>query len=253
MSKIVIGNWKMYKTGPEARQFIKEFARIDEVRSADVSPWTGLAVPFTLIDDLQKQSKELNCSLNIGAQNMHSADQGAFTGEIAVDQLLDVKAQFAILGHSERRLHFHEDDAFINKKVFKALCRDFRAVVCIGDTIDDQRGNSALNVLKSQLQKTLADIPIEKTESLLIAYEPVWAIGTGQSAPVDQMAETCDFCLQWLRDRFPGKKIPLLYGGSVNEKNVGNFAALSQIDGILVGGGSLQATEFAALKSAFSQ
>ncbi len=250
MGKFVVGNWKMYKTQQQAGEFIESFAK--SVRADDPSDsWVGLAVPFTLIGQMHSLCRDFNCPLHIGAQNMHSAEQGAFTGEIALEMLLEQGAQFAILGHSERRRHFLEDDAFINLKVKRALSRKFRAIVCIGDTKEQQQEGRAIKVLHDQLDKTLAGISQEEAALLMIAYEPVWAIGTGQIASPDLIEKAHRECRSWLLKRFPDQAIPLLYGGSVTEANAAEIRSIDQVDGILVGGGSLSAQEFAVLKNHF--
>ncbi len=249
--KFVIGNWKMYKTQQQAREFVEEFAgsRATEVVS-DV--WSGIAVPFTLIDIVQSAAKAKNCSLHIGAQNMHPADQGAFTGEIALEMLIDRGAEFAILGHSERRLLFHESDALINKKVQRALHGSFRSIVCIGESAEENREGQTNAVLERQLSDSLRGVESAHLEHLMIAYEPVWAIGTGQMADLAHVERAHLCCRTWLLAHFPECKVPLLYGGSVSPRNARELRDASFIDGILAGSSSLSAGEFKELIQAFS-
>lgn len=247
--QFVVGNWKMYKTQDEMRAFMREFSQIYRASSERTGRWLGLAAPFTLIDAARACCGEFQLPLHIGAQNMHDASSGAFTGEIALEMLRDRGAEFALLGHSERRALFGERDEFINRKVKKALSRDFRALLCVGESQPPAGLEETREILKRQLSECLRDVELPAPGSLLIAYEPSWAIGTGKSADLDHIQRAHEIISDWLQQRFAGQTIPLLYGGSVTLRNAQSIGALARVDGILIGGASLSAGEFSALAS----
>ncbi len=236
----VVGNWKMYKTAREATDYIE--ALLPKVEEAQVNIY--LAVPFTSIAPAAHYAKET--PIVIGAQNMNDAREGAFTGEIAGLMLKEAGAAFVLLGHSERRHLFGESDALIHRKVVRALQDDIQPILCIGET----KAGQMEKVLREQLLSALEGVPKEDAQRLIVAYEPVWAIGTGQTATPKQIQHAHAFCRDFLIETF-GKKIggaiPILYGGSVKPSNIAEIAAEKDVDGVLVGGASLDPEAFAQI------
>ena len=241
---IIVGNWKMYKTIDQALSFIDEIATFAD--SARCQVW--LAVPFTAIKSCSDRVK--GTKILIGAQNMNDAKEGAFTGEVAASMLRDAGADFVILGHSERRKVFAESDEFINCKVKRAIESNLKFILCIGETFDEREQGKTEEVLKRQLEKGLASVKAESVANIHISYEPVWAIGTGKAAMSEMVEEAHSFCRKVLTELLgeaAAKKIPLLYGGSVNPDNANNFLAEPDVDGLLIGSASLQAESFAKI------
>lgn len=237
---VIIGNWKMHKILSDASSFVDQLlVHLTE------SHTVGLAVPFTLIAPLAEKSKE--SPLKIGAQNMNDASEGAFTGEIAGKMLQDAGAQFVLLGHSERRRFFQENDAFINRKVKQCVSLGLQPILCIGETLEQKEAEETKAILEKQIREGLADLSENELSSLIIAYEPVWAIGTGTTPEPGQVQEVHAFCRQILKELFSdafGEKIVLQYGGSVHKENASLFLAENDIDGLLIGGASLSLESF---------
>lgn len=238
---IVIGNWKMYKTEEETVKFIEELVPL----VADIEIPIYLAVPFTSISAAAKATSKAN--IVIGAQNMNDASEGAFTGEISAKMLKNAGADFVLLGHSERRQIFKETDNFINHKVIRAIKDDLQPVLCVGETIQEREEGKTEEILKKQLTIGLNGVLKEDAEELIIAYEPVWAIGTGKTA-TPQIAEKAHAFIRKFLDNFFGKRealeIPILYGGSVKPENIADLIKEEDINGALVGGASLNAQTF---------
>lgn len=238
---LIIGNWKMYKTIPEAIEFVKKLIPIIASSPSEVY----LAVPFTTIHPLSEEAK--GSSLVIGAQNMNDASEGAFTGEIAAKMLTQAGAQFVVLGHSERRRLFHEDNGFINRKVIRALIEGLRPVLCIGESQEEHDEKRTEEIVKNQLKECLEGINPINLANLVVAYEPVWAIGTSNSATPEYMQNIQkvirEFLTELLGDK-NAKKVAVLYGGSLNPKNSKELLQNSDIDGLLVGGASLSLETF---------
>jgi len=244
----VIGNWKMHKTLPEVKTFLEEIAP----NLQDLKGRFGLAVPFTAIKfaaDICKQDPRLQ-SLIIGAQNMSDATSGAFTGEIAGKMLVDAGAQFVLLGHSERRTIFHESDDFINSKVLKAIQDKIPFILCIGETFDEHKEGKSKEILQRQLKEALKGVSSESSSLCTIAYEPVWAIGSGLTPKVEDIEAACALIQDDLEE--VGITSPILYGGSVSSKNANDFAKIALLNGFLVGGASLQPAELVKIFGAKS-
>ena len=240
----VIGNWKMYKTAREAADYIDSLNPLVEGCQAKLF----LAVPYTSIAPASQCAKLTK--ITIGAQNMHDVREGAFTGEIASLMLKEAGASFVILGHSERRTLFGETNELIHKKVVRALKDDLPPVLCIGENAQERKEERTHEILKEQLISALAGIPKEDAEKIMVAYEPVWAIGTGETATASIAQEAHCYIRSVLRDLFgesAGDQIPILYGGSVKPNNVHLLMQESDIDGVLVGGASLDPKTFAAI------
>ena len=226
----------MYKTAREASDYIEQLAPKIEGSEALVY----LAVPYTSITQAVACAKQ--SAIRIGAQNMSDSRDGAFTGEIAALMLKEAGASFVILGHSERRHVFGESNEFIHRKVVRALSDGLQPVLCIGETLEERESGQTETVLKTQLEAALQDLPKEEAEKLILAYEPVWAIGTGKSATPEQAQEAhafCRSCLAGLFGKRLASKIPILYGGSVKPGIVEKIVSQDDIDGVLVGGASL--------------
>jgi len=240
MAKVVIGNWKMHKTVREATVYLETVVPLLEKCKAKVF----LAVPYTAIAACAKMAK--GTGIFIGAQNMNDARDGAFTGEIAALMLKEAGADFVLLGHSERRHVFGESNEFIGKKVVRALQDDLIPVLCVGE----KEGEKTEVVLEEQLRACLESVPKEEAGKLIVAYEPVWAIGTGKTATIAQASEAHVVCRRVLGDLFGKRiaaKIPVLYGGSVKSDNAKKLMAEEEIDGVLVGGASLDPNTFATI------
>jgi triosephosphate isomerase len=242
---VIIGNWKMYKTIADAIQFIESL--IKELQPPQPSLRVCLAVPFTAIKECAE--KAASTPLVIGAQNMNDASEGAFTGEVAAPMLKEAGAQFVLLGHSERRKFFSESNSFINRKVIKALEASLQPVLCIGETFDERESGVTENVLREQLTSCLEGVSPEAADHIVVAYEPVWAIGTGKPATPEIVAETHAFIRKLLSEKYgpSGDVISLLYGGSVTPANAQSYLIEKDIDGLLVGSASLHPDSFSKI------
>lgn len=240
-SPLIAGNWKMNKTASEAAIFIKDL--INKVSEFDAKIY--LFVPFTAI--LKASQAAEKSKIIIGAQNMNDAKKGAFTGEIAAIMLKEVGAESVLLGHSERRHIFNEKDDFINRKMLRAIKDDLQPFLCIGETAEEREKGQTEEVLTCQLEKGLKGIDPEDAEKIVIAYEPVWAIGTGKTATADIVQSAHSHIRKVLCDLF-GKncagKMYIIYGGSVNSENIASLIKENDIDGALVGGASLEIDSF---------
>lgn len=230
--KIFAANWKMYKTPDETRKFFEGFKNYSS---------QGEVVFFTPALCLEAALQSVKSTkLQIGAQNCYPKAEGAFTGEISAVAAQKMGAQYILLGHSERRTYFHETDEFIGEKLQFVQSQGLKAMLCIGETLDQRNQNKTESVLKVQLEKALAKA---KPENLVIAYEPVWAIGTGVNATPEQAEDTHKFISQWLKEKGFGKT-PILYGGSVKPENAQALMEKPHIHGFLVGGASLDPESF---------
>lgn len=237
----LVGNWKMYKTAREASEYVTALARL--IKGSPGSQ-VMLAAPFTAIHAASLASQ--NTSIIIGAQNMHDAPEGAFTGEISASMLKEAGARFVILGHSERRQFFQETSAFINRKVKRALSSGLTPIVCIGETEQERSSGKTREILLAQLEQSLVDLTPDDLAKILVAYEPVWAIGTGKTATPEIAEETHLICREFLKAR-KAARVPILYGGSVKVENARALLSMPNIDGALVGGAALDPTTFAQI------
>jgi triosephosphate isomerase len=241
---IVAGNWKMNKTQKDAEEFIKNIAPL--IKSCRSSVY--IAPPFTALSDSIEAAKDTN--IIIGAQNMNDETDGAFTGEISGIMLKTLGAEFVIIGHSERRHIFHEDNSFINRKVIRALKDGLQPILCIGETQKQRSEDKTDEILEEQFIHGLKGISKEDAENIIIAYEPVWAIGTGKTA-TSEIAEHVHLFIRKLVikhfDKKIAKNIHILYGGSVKPNNVEELMQQENIDGVLVGGASLDYKVFAEI------
>lgn len=242
--KIIAGNWKMNKTIYQSIEFIQDLKtyEFNENKRVIICP------PYTSLYTLSVQV-EGSC-IKLGAQNMHHEEQGAYTGEISSLMLLGSNVEYAIVGHSERRQYFNETDEIINKKVLSALKHGLKPILCIGETLDQREQGKTADILKAQILSNLKDVPEEEILRIVIAYEPIWAIGTGKTATPEQADEGCKVVRDTIKNIYNNEiadNIYILYGGSVNVKNAKELFVMPNIDGGLVGGASLKASDFAKI------
>ena len=238
---IIAGNWKMFKTRDEALSFV--YAVNGKLPSRDVVD-TVICAPFVVLRCLAKRQGE---NLRIGAQNMHFEEQGAFTGEIAPSMLTSIGVTYVVIGHSERRAMFNETDVTVNKKIHKAFEHNLVPILCVGEALEEREGGLTEKVIKDQIVKDLEGLTKEQVKELVIAYEPIWAIGTGKTATAEVADETCGFIRQTvaaLYDEETAEAIRIQYGGSVKVNNIEELMQKPNIDGALIGGASLVAEDF---------
>jgi triosephosphate isomerase len=246
--KLIAGNWKMNKTFAEAAELAREIV-LAVANRPDVD--VVICPPFTAIESVAKVVE--GSAIKLGAQNMHHEVSGAFTGEISAPMLRAFFATHVILGHSERRTLFGETDGFINKKVLAALKNQLRPILCVGETLVEREAGSTLKVVQTQVEACLEGVSKELATNVIIAYEPVWAIGTGKNATADQAQEVHAFIRGLLTKIFgaqPAGRIRILYGGSMKPANAPELLAQNDIDGGLIGGASLEVRSFLELINA---
>ena len=238
---IIAGNWKMHKTRDEALQFI--YAVSNKVPSKNLVD-SVICAPFTVLRCLVKRQGDI---LRIGAQNMHYLDSGAYTGEISAPMLKAIDVSYVIIGHSERRAMFNETDESVNKKLHKALEYELVPILCIGETLEEREKGVTEEVLKRQLELDLKGLPAEQVKEIVIAYEPIWAIGTGRTATNEVANAACAFIrgeIARLYDEETAQAVRIQYGGSVKVSNIDELMSMPEIDGCLIGGASLKADAF---------
>src|SRR5688572_5379556 len=239
---IIAGNWKMYKTVSEAVKYVKEFrALVKDVTGVEII----VAPTFTALHAAFEAARNSNIALS--GQDCHWEREGAFTGEVSAAMLREAGAEYVIIGHSERRTHFGETDATVNRKVTAAFAAGLIPIVCIGETLDQRDRLETFDVLDRQLKLGLDGLGSAQLELLVIAYEPVWAIGTGRNATAAQAAEAHGHIRQRLRQWFGAESAELchvIYGGSVKPGNIQELIAQTDVDGALVGGASLEISSF---------
>lgn len=248
--KILAGNWKMHKTREECRDFFKDFSKNLDKAPAPKGLDLMIAVPYTLLATAKDEAPK---STWILSQNVHFEPQGAYTGEVSAAMLKDLGISGTLIGHSERRQYFAETDESVAKKTKAALSGGLSAVVCIGETLEQRESGAMEAVLAQQLREGLAGVPYDP--ALVVAYEPVWAIGTGKTASPDQAQQAHKFIRGQLAELYSedhAQQIPILYGGSMKPGNVAELTAQPDIDGGLVGGASLSADDFAEMVVKFS-
>jgi triosephosphate isomerase (TIM) len=242
---LIAGNWKMYKTPDEAaqtaRQLIERVGKVSEVDIMIAPTFAALGAVFAAIQ---------NGPVELGAQNLFWEDEGAYTGEISAPMLKSVGCSYCIIGHSERRQYFGETDETVNKKIRAALGADLKPVFCVGETESERESGQTFSVLDKQVEKGLEKLVSDQLNSLIIAYEPVWAIGTGKTATDEQAQEVHEFIRGLVKKDFGNAlsdSIRILYGGSVKPANISSLMSMPDIDGALVGGASLDAETFSRI------
>ena len=239
--KIIAGNWKMFKTKAEAIAFAEEFREL--YKDTDVQ--TAICAPFTNLEALKEAFA--GTEIKVGAQNVHFADEGAFTGEISVSMLEEIGVDFCIVGHSERRQYFGETDETVNKKLKKLFEGPIRPILCVGESLEERDADKAFDVVGGQIKADLEGIDAADVKKLVIAYEPIWAIGTGRTATPDQAEEMCAFIRKTLIELYGEEvsdEVIIQYGGSVKPANATEIMNMDEIDGALVGGASLKPEDF---------
>ena len=241
---IIAGNWKMHKTIAEALEFVNEVK--DRVNNDKVE--AVICAPFTLLKDLKQATKGTN--IKIGAQNMHFEEKGAFTGEISPLMLKELDMDYVVIGHSERRQYFNETDETVNKKVLKALEVGIDPILCVGETLEEREAGNTKDVCKVQVEKALENVSKEDLAKVVIAYEPVWAIGTGKTATSEDANDVIAYIREVVANLYGelANEVRIQYGGSVKPSNVAEIMNQSDIDGALVGGASLEANDYVLVK-----
>jgi triosephosphate isomerase (TIM) len=245
---IIAGNWKMNKTLSEATAFLEEVSNL--IPKQDLID-TVVCAPALFLDQLVQAAK--GTDVKIGAQNMHFEESGAFTGEISPIALADLGVSYVILGHSERREMFNETDEAVNKKAHAAFAHKLTPIVCCGETLEQREAGETNDFVGSQIEKGLAGLSDEQLKQAVIAYEPIWAIGTGKSSSAQDANEVCAHIRSVVADKFSNEAaaaIRIQYGGSVKPENIKEYMAQPDIDGALVGGASLKTDSFLQLLEA---
>ena len=243
-TKLAAGNWKMNKTPAEAAALMKELAQKAGNAANDVL----VCPPFVCLDAVLEAAK--GTEIMVGAQNMYFEDKGAFTGEVAPGMLREMGVTHVIIGHSERREYFGETDETVNKKVLKAIEYGLCPVICCGETLAQRQDGITIEWIRMQIKKAMKDVTADQAKALVIAYEPIWAIGTGMTATNEQANEVCAAIRVLIVELYGAdvaNEIRILYGGSVNAGNSKDLFACSDIDGGLVGGASLKADDFTVI------
>ncbi len=244
---IIAGNWKMNKLPSETYDFVKEVAKVTEGAKCEVVCCT----PYVCLAEAVRAAKDTH--VKIGAENLHFEDKGAFTGEVSADMLLDLGVDYVIIGHSERRQYFAETDETVNLKTKKALEKGLIPIVCVGESLEEREAGITMDLIAIQTKKAFAGISEEDAKKVVVAYEPIWAIGTGKTATADQAQEVCKGIRDILADLYSkkaAKEITIQYGGSMNDANAAELLSKKDIDGGLIGGASLVADKFAVIVKA---
>jgi len=243
-TKIVAGNWKMNKNLVETEALLAELSAKLPDTAAEV-----MVAPTYINLVSAKQSLD-NSAIQVIAQNMHFAESGAYTGEISADMLLNVGIDTAIIGHSERRAYFGETDEILAKKVTTALAKNIRVMFCFGEELEDRKSDNHFNVVASQLKNALFSVDASEWKNIILAYEPVWAIGTGETASPEQAQEMHAFIRKTITDAYDATiadNVSILYGGSVKPANAVEIFSKPDVDGGLIGGAALKADDFVAI------
>ncbi len=241
---IIAGNWKMNKTVTEAVKMVEELKLLVKNAKCDIV----VCPTFVCLDAVKKAVA--NSNIKVAAQNMHFEENGAFTGEVSPGMLEAMKIDYVVLGHSERRQYFNETDEALNKKVKKAFEHNITPILCCGETLEQRENGTTNKVIGAQIKVDIAGLTNEQAEKLVIAYEPIWAIGTGKTASDEQANETIKAIRAIVTEMYGSEvaeKVRIQYGGSVKPNTIKAQMEMSDIDGALVGGASLAATDFAAI------
>lgn len=241
---IIAGNWKMNKTATEAAELID--ALIPAVKDAGCE--VVICVPFT--DLVTAVAKTKGTNIHVGAENVHFEKSGAYTGEISADMLTDLGVEYVVVGHSERRQYFAETDETVNKRAKAALAGGLKPIICVGESLAQREQGVTEELVRMQVKIALNGVTADELKNVVIAYEPIWAIGTGKTATADQANEVCSAirdCLRELYGARAARAITIQYGGSMNAKNAAELLSKPDVDGGLIGGASLKAPDFFAI------
>ena len=241
---IIAGNWKMNKTATEAAKLVDEL--IPAVK--DASCEVVICTPYTDLVTAVEKTKGTN--IHVGAENVHFEKSGAFTGEISADMLVDLGVEYVIVGHSERRQYFAETDQTVNKRALAALNAGLKVIICVGESLQQREEGVTEELVRMQTKIALRDVTAEQMANVVIAYEPIWAIGTGKTATAEDAQEVCGAIRETLKEMFGeelANGIRVLYGGSAKPGNIAELVAKPDVDGALVGGASLKAADFASM------
>ena len=244
---IIAGNWKMNKLPSETYDFVKEVAEATKGAACEVVCCT----PYVCLSEAIRAAKDTH--VKIGAENLHFENSGAFTGEVSADMLLDLGVDYVIIGHSERRQYFAETDETVNMKTKKALEKGLLPIVCVGESLEEREAGVTMDLIAIQIKKAFAGISAEDTKKVVVAYEPIWAIGTGKTATAEQAEEVCGGIrklIAGLYDAQTAEAVTIQYGGSMNAGNAAELLAKENIDGGLIGGASLKSKDFAIIVDA---
>ena len=247
---IIAGNWKMNKTATEAKALISEL--IPAVKDAGCE--VVICVPFTDLVTAVEMTKGTN--IHVGAENVHFEKSGAFTGEISADMLTDLGVEYVVIGHSERRQYFAETNETVNKRTKAALAGGLKPIICVGESLDQREQGVTEELVRMQVKIALNGVTADELKNVVIAYEPIWAIGTGLTATPEQAEEVCENIRTVVRKLYSSKNaraISILYGGSMNDKNAFELLAQPDIDGGLIGGASLVPEKFVKIIEAANQ
>lgn len=246
-TKIVAGNWKMNKNLQESLKWVADLK--NELQNFEKQNTRIIIAPnFISLNEIQKQTK--NSILEVAAQNAHYEDKGAFTGEIAMEMLKNIAINMVILGHSERRMYFGENDAILKKKVRAALENHMEIIFCVGETLTDRKAGNHFKIVKAQIKNVLFDLPEHAWENIILAYEPVWAIGTGETATATEAQEMHHHIRNCIKEKYNhnlAENVSILYGGSCKPNNAREIFEKKDVDGGLIGGASLQKQDFTAI------
>ena len=248
---VIAGNWKMNMKPSDVKPFAEELKNI-----VSRAKWceTVICAPFIDLPAAVKAFKD--CRVAVGAENMNENPKGAYTGEVAADMLVDLGVKYVIIGHSERRQYYGETDISVNKKVLAALDAGLQPIVCVGESLEQRELGITIELITLQVKTALANVPADKIRKVIIAYEPIWAIGTGRTATAEQAGEVCCAIRGVIRSLYGARiarAVTIQYGGSMNEKNAAELLAQPDIDGGLIGGASLVPEKFAAIINAANQ
>ena len=242
---VIAGNWKMFKLQQEAADTITSLrAEVDNIEGVEVvvcPTYTSLAASAGALK---------GSTVKLGAQNVHFEEQGAYTGEVTTEMLIDTGCAYVIIGHSERRQYFGETDEFIGRKLTKILSTELTPILCCGESLEEREAGEVEKVVLGQLKKAMAGLTEEKLSRIIIAYEPIWAIGTGKTATPEMAEEVHAMIRNWLKEAYSetlAETVRVLYGGSVKPGNISDLMSQPDIDGALVGGASLDAASFAQI------
>ncbi len=248
---IIAGNWKMNMTPAEGRAFITALRPLIQR-----TKWceTVVCVPFVDLSNAMKAVR--GCRISVGAQNVHYEKSGAFTGEVSADMLASIGVKYVIIGHSERRQYYNETNESVNKKILAAHAAGLRPILCVGESLQEREADVTKEIITTQLKIALANVDAASMKRTVIAYEPIWAIGTGKTATADQAEEVCNMIRAFIRGKYGARvarAVSILYGGSMKASNAAELLAKPDVDGGLIGGASLKTDEFSAIVHAANQ